>query len=358
MSHAKLSPSSAARRVVCPGSRALEELYPQTLESVSAREGTAAHWLASEYLHGRYNVPEYAPNGELLTDEMFEGADLYEHRVKFGNPENIHIEERINIFDIHPECWGTPDAWYIDDNELVIFDYKFGHGYVEVFENWQLLEYACGLFTITENIEKITMVIIQPRSYTKEGPIRSWTIDKTKLFEYKSILEKTERKAMEPDALCIPSPACLHCKGRHVCSALQKTASNFIDVSISTESFELDSRQTASELKHLRHAALLIDARLTGLEEQAKSMILRGEYVPGFKLEPGAGREHWTKNTDEIIMLGELMGVNLAKPQEPITPAQARKIGIQDEILKQYSQRISGKLKLVEETNAHKVFKK
>jgi hypothetical protein len=358
MLHAKLAPSSAARRVTCPGSRALEEKYPETVPSVSSKEGTAAHWVASEYLNGRYSMPPCAPNGEPITKEMLEGADLYEHEIKWlGGQNELHIEERVDISNVHDQCWGTPDCWFVVDSHLYLFDYKFGHGYVEVFENWQLLEYAAGIAQKVQ-FSKVTMTIVQPRCYMKNGPVNSWTILSPELYTYIGILQKAEQKAMAPEALCIPSSECTHCLGRHVCAALQKTVGKFMDVANENASYELTPVQTGYELKHLRHAADMIEARLTAIEEQARSMIMRGEYVPGFKLQPGQGREHWTKDASEIITLGELMGLNLAKPAEAITPVQARKIGIHEDILKQYSQRIPGKLKLVEETDSSKVFKK
>ena len=360
MLHAKLAPSSAARRVSCPGSRALEARYPEKVESPSAREGHAAHWVAQQYLLCNYAIPAIAPNGEPITDEMLDGADLYEHEIKWNNKDaaaTLHIEERTDISIIHPDCWGTPDCWFIVDNHLHIFDYKFGHGFVEVFENWQLLEYAAGV-SQQVTLTKVTMTIIQPRCYTKEGPIRSWTIDAADLLGYMDKLRNAEARASEPEAICTPNPECKNCLGRHACTALQNTAAKFADLSSENLSYELDSRQTAWELKYLRHAAAMIDARMTGLEEQAKSMIMRGESVPGFKLEPGQGRDHWNADANEIITLGIMMELDLAKPPQVITPAQAKKLGLPDDILSTYSQRIPGKLKLIEDNNAAKVFRK
>jgi len=358
MPHAKLAPSSAARRVACPGSRALEARYPELTASPESIEGTAAHWVAQQYLTQGYCVCDFTPSGEPITKEMREGADLYEHEIRHAAGDSrLHIEERTSISNIHSDCWGTPDCWFITDNILHVFDYKFGHGFVEVFENWQLLEYAAGISQINP-FSKVTMTIVQPRCYTREGPVRSWTISVAELFTYIDRLQKTEAAAMQEDAACIPTPECSHCAGRHACAALQRTAGKFIDVSLQSSAWELDSRQTGWELKQLRHAATMIEARMTGLEEQARSMITRGESVPGFKLEAGQGREHWTRPVQEVIMLGEMMDLNLSKPQDVITPVQARKLGLPDDISATYSQKIPGKLKLVEDNSAQKVFRK
>ena len=359
MLHAKLAPSSAARRIACPGSRALEELYPETQESPASREGTAAHWVAQQLLLCNYNLPLSAPNGEPITKEMLEGGDLYVYEINqvTHDIKSMHIEERIDISIIHPECWGTPDCWTVKDGHLHIWDYKFGHGFVDAFENWQLIEYAAGICEVVP-VNEITMHIVQPRNYHRDGPVRSWTITAALMESYIQTLQYQETAAMQPDAQCHPNPECNHCLGRHACTSLQNAALTSVDVSNSNSPWELSALSTGNELRYLKRAAQLLDARITGLSEQAKSMITRGEFVPGFKLESSAGRERWTKEISEILMLGEMLGLDLSKPAEVVTPAQARKLGIDDCLLHEYSQRVPGALKLVEYQDARKEFGK
>lgn len=348
MAHSKLAPSSAARRMACPGSRKLEAQYPETEESKAAREGHAAHWLAQQYLLGDESDFVLAPNGEEITDEMVEGAELYLAEVFAVSREDLHIEEKISIWSVHEECWGTPDCWVIKEDVLYLFDYKFGYGYVEVFENWQLLEYAAGIASC-HDFKKVTMTIVQPRCYTPEGKVRSWTISRNDLVhDYVRRLQESEAFAMHENPPCRPSPQCVHCKGRHACSALQKTVARDFDVIEDYPSHELNPHETGVELKRLHAMAQLLEARITGLEEQARSMIMRGDRVSGYKLEPGNGRDQWTASAAEIITMGELLGLDLSKPTEAITPAQARKLGVDDALLKIYSERVPGKLKLVE----------
>src|ERR1700728_1394605 len=102
----KLSPWNAARRVACPGSRALEELFPQDM-STYAREGKAAHYVASEMLrsgNGNFGqTKHYKPpavwEGIEITDEMIEGASLYVGFVSnfFNEYSELRIEEPLNI---------------------------------------------------------------------------------------------------------------------------------------------------------------------------------------------------------------------------------------------------------------------
>jgi len=377
--HAKLAPSSAARRVACPGSRALEDQYPEDQESPHAREGHAAHWAASEMLNAAKSGRELigsldnnkAPNGEFITDEMWEGAQLYVdnimgvyHKIPLMARPILHIEERIDISMIHPECWGTPDCWMYAGNEIYIWDYKYGFGYVNVYENWQMIEYAAGILHelqingIKDRQTYITFCIVQPRSYNREGPIRTWRVSASTLRGYFNILEAAEYKAAQDNATCHPNPECNYCLGRHACTALQQTTLGVIDMVGSNTPFELKPNSLGNELRYLKQAAELLDARITGLEEQATAVIRRGERVPFWKLESSKGREHWSVPKEHVITMGALLGFDLKKPVDVITPRQAAKAGLQEEIITTISERATGALKLVADdgSNARKVF--
>ena len=350
-----MNPSNANRRVACPGSRALEEAYPVKQESPSIKEGIAAHWVAVQVLKGNHKLGLYAPNGEPITKEMLEGADLYYDSVNAMRPVALFIEQILDISNIIPGLIGAPDAWANIDNHIYIWDYKFGHSYIDVFENWQLLEYAAGILK-DDTYKDVTMTIVQPRCYTPEGPVRSWTISANQMREYVTLLQEAEALAQSSLAYQLPNSTCNHCSGRHACQTLQQSALTAIDVTMDNSPWELSPNSTGNELRYLKRAADLLDARITGLSEQAKSMITRGEFVPGFKLESGSGREKWSKSIDEIMTLGELFDLDLTKPTEPITPSQARKLGIDEKVIEGYTQRTPGALKLVEAKDSKKIF--
>ena len=176
--HSVLPPSSAARRVACPGSRKLEALYPSTERSEAELEGEAAHLVAKIALE-IMDVPTDIP-GVVITQDMADGAKLYmDHVYGIACETHLNIEERIDIPRIHPLAWGTPDCWMYSNHELHIWDYKFGFGFVEVFENWQLIAYAAGILDrlkvngIQDQYITVYMHIVQPRSFHRDGPIIS-----------------------------------------------------------------------------------------------------------------------------------------------------------------------------------------
>ena len=75
--HARLSPSSAKRWLMCPGSVKLSEAYPDTTSSY-ASEGTAAHELAEKCLRERQDAASYAMiDGVEVDEDMAIGVQLY-----------------------------------------------------------------------------------------------------------------------------------------------------------------------------------------------------------------------------------------------------------------------------------------
>ena len=86
--------------------------------------------------------------------------------------------------------------------------------------------------------------------------------------------------------------------------------------------------------------------------------IRKGEPATGWTLEQGYGREKWTQPVADVLALGAALGYDLAKPQEAITPAQARKKGIDDAVISAYSEKPKGEMKLrpLDEKSIRKAF--
>jgi hypothetical protein len=87
-------------------------------------------------------------------------------------------------------------------------------------------------------------------------------------------------------------------------------------------------------------------------------MIKRGEQLPAFRLEVFSGRDRWNVDAKEVITLGDLLGFDLRKPNDVVTPNQAAKLGIPDEIIKKYlaKNKTSLKLTLDENKSVRKIF--
>lgn len=364
--HFPLAPSSAARWVACPGSVALCGQYPGE-DTPQSLGGTAAHWVAGEVFEGRMPaVGSLAPNEVEVTDEMLDAAEMYvdEVRAVASTGGRLEIEKTMPIKSIHSDNGGTPDAWYHDKGNITVWDFKYGHGYVSAYENWQLIDYVAGIFDIldvngaNDQFFTVTMKVVQPRNYHKEGPIRAWTVKAVDLRAHFNILRGAAEKAwMRADAKCLPNDECKHCSARHVCEALQQTSFKGMDVVSGMSPSELSNGALGLELRMLRHYLKRMEARLTGLEAMATAELKAGRTVPGFGMEASVGRVKWTKPVEEIVALGQMMGVDISKPGA-LTPAQAIKKGLPADLLKMYSApgEAGAKLAAIDASAAQRVF--
>lgn len=371
--HAILAPSAAARWVACAGSVALAALFPEEEDGEEAREGTAAHWAAFEILHASpVALGQAAPNGYVLTEEMIEGAQTYADEIdaelarRHLTRAALVVERRVNIGRVHPENWGTPDCWFYDPvaRVLVMFDFKFGHRMIEVFENWQLIDYVAGVadeLQLDDLTNAVKMVIVQPRSFHRAGPVRDWTTRLCDLRAQINILTMAAERAMEPGATCTPNPECKYCEGRHACEATQHGAYQAVALSKASTPLVLSPSAVGLELRTLEAAEAALAARISGLKAQAAALFKSGAQVPGWAMVPTSGREAWREDKPlaELLQLGELFGISLAKPAA-ITPGQARKAGMPEEVIAQYAGKPSRGLALERDdgSTARRVFGK
>lgn len=374
--HSTLRPSAAARRMLCSGSRAMEELFPELEESESAKEGHAAHHVAANIVMGVdvEGFKDTMPHGLSITEEMLYGAELLSDVINStcqsltSTPYApiLHVEEKINITSIHPQCYGTPDVWYFNPERrrLYIFDYKFGHKSVDAFENWQLIAYAAGILEklrpegIQDQHINVEFFIVQPRSYHKEGAVRQWPIKASELRPYFNQLEASEHAAMQHSAPCTPNPECNFCSARHACQALQQAVLTRIDSATQSIPHVLTEQQTGNLLRQIQQSIKLMEALETGLSAQALAMIKQGRRVPGFTLDQAMGRDRWTVDASEVLDMTDLLDIDIRKPIELITPKQAIKLGVSKELVNSLSETPKGAFKLVaeKENAARKIF--
>lgn len=366
--HAPLAPSSAhiwGAEGGCPGSVRMQQLYPDAEDSPEAREGTAAHWYATETLQGRdVGVGAIAPNGVPITAEMVDCAQGFLLDVRDtmrAHPNGtLSVETRVHMPIIHAENWGTPDADLVDWSAkfIAVWDYKFGHRFVDAAGNLQMVDYAVGVLQRLGVPShdwpnwRISLNIVQPRNYHAVGPVREWQTDGRKLLdEYVPQLFEAAQKATSPDAPLRTNDHCRDCSARHACPALQSAAALAMDIAGQVSPVELPPHALGLELRQLDDAMTRLKARQTGLEEMALGMIRGGKLVPFYSAEHTTGREKWTVPAAEIFALAEVMGAPaIAKEPEPVTPNQARdifrKAGIDGSVIDAYAIRPRGALRL------------
>lgn len=381
MGDLRVNPSAAGQWVYCPGSVSMQAGYPDS--GHAGDEGDASHWAGAEILehlkagsdvslnHVLNLEGQKAPNGIILTDEHINNARKYVDDVvaivleRGLSLSELHIEEKIRASTIHSESWGTVDCWIYDPvrREVIIWDYKYGYTLVEVFENWQAINYAIGVIDglkIPDQGLSVIMRIAQPRPYHPDGSIREWRVPATDLRPYANRLHHAAALALSDSPTVTSGDHCKYCRARHGCGSAAKAALAAMDYTGEARITELPPEAMGLELVMLQRASKAIESRLSGLEAQAVSMLMSGKPIKGWGLESGKGYKTWNKPAGEIFALGELLQIELKRKPEPITPTQALKVGLSKELVATYSYIPTKGLKLVRDdgSKAREVFKK
>lgn len=371
--HAFLPPSGAGAWVHCGAWPHMNQRFPRE-PTDDTREGEAAHDCAALMLAG---VPigegeTIAATGYVVTADLLEGADLYVDEIdkrlaRYNlNRSALVVERRVEIPRVNPANWGTPDTWFYapEASTLEVLDFKFGFKTVEAFENWQLVDYAAGILSelvLTRNIRehetRVVLTVVQPRSYHAGGSVRTWETSAVELRPYVQRLNAAALAALAPTQIAQVGDHCEHCSGRAACPTLQASAYNAADLAGASAVVELTPHAAALELRLLERASRRLEARVTGLRETVEAKLRRGEPVPFYRLAQTPGRQTWAKPPAEVLALGRVLGVDVAKPGL-LTPLQAITAGLPESVVTAFSTRPRA-TKLVAETaaDAAKVFR-
>lgn len=352
-SHAPLAPSSAEQWVNCGRSPSLSAANPQP-ETDETREGTAAHWVLAERLVGVSHEPgELDPDGTPVDSDMILAADKFVMlltEMLNGDLSGLNVETRVYMGKgIHPDNWGTCDVFVVDlRNHIVyVFDYKYGFGYVEAKDNWQMTDYAQGVrerFNL-EGPYEVVMTIYQPRYYGPEGQFRTYVMPAAEHAERVEALRQAAKLA-SPNAMARTGPWCIHCDGRIACEAFTRSANRHATVAMQASGNPAGPEEAGLELTYLVEAQKFLKARISALEQLVTSHANTGKPT-GYVLEQGYGREKWSEDAEIVFALGDAMGLNFRKKPEAITPEQAVKLGLDPEVKAAYSFKPKGELKLI-----------
>lgn len=339
----------------CHGSHAAQRLHPGTPGELSQSklEGRACHEVAQKLFRNEPFgdiVGSLSQDGIVITQELFEAAREYYNDVwgycnSHGIPrEHIQVEKPVSLQHHLPGWFGIPDVSVRNNtlNHLVIWDGKFGHSLVEVYEHWPMILYAGALIQNGDGFEPdiIELRIVQPRGFHSEGTVRKWCFTMDELAHYLTQIDEALKGVMSDSPICTPGPQCKTCTARAGCDALQRTSYDNIDYVNSLSTHTLSGHSLGVELKLLQRAQEMIKMRLSGLEEQALYEIKQGQHVPYFAVKPKYGHKRWKKEipVEQVIMMGDIMGKDLRKPVELDTPAQCIKKGIDPAVVEQYAE--------------------
>lgn len=262
MQHSILGASGADRWMACPGSVRLSAEVPEDLRSAGssyAREGTAAHGLAAHVLRSDdWDVSRFVggvveaeaevvwpPDPEFpsrlpeadedhvfeITDDMADAVQVYVDEVadqiqRLGPATLVMVERGVRPFADRGDMFGTSDCILVQPfGEMVVLDYKHGRGVaVDASHNRQEMYY--GFSAMREvggagNVEKVTLVVVQPRAPHVDGPIRRFEISSDELAAFGATLRAAAEATENPKAALISGDHCRWCPAKVVCPELR-----------------------------------------------------------------------------------------------------------------------------------------
>ncbi|MBB3980131.1 hypothetical protein GGQ64_005378 [Rhizobium azooxidifex] len=382
--HATLAPSAAHRWMVCPGSIAMEQPFPNVSSSYAA-QGTAAHelagwclandeqpedhlglWIDTKAEHGNIFVDltdDEGPHEENrywpIDDDMVEAVTVYTDFVrsllKDHKDAELDVEQRLDMTHLHPDIFGTGDATvYIEsERHLHVCDYKHGKGVaVDAKNNPQLLLYGAGAAMRFHNrpLEKVTLHIIQPRAPHPKGRIRSDPLDLFSLFEFEDDI-KTSAALVDaatrdfgaatgvdgridnstwPTVYLKAGEHCGFCRAHAICptaraAALELAQAEFSDTGEMTlpDFTQMDPDQMATYMAQAEQVV----AHFAAFKVYAHAEACAGRMPSGMKLVAKRATRKW-RDADAVV--DDLMIAGLGKAdlytEKLKSPAQVEKV--------------------------------
>jgi len=377
--HAILAPSSAPQWGHCSGS-VMANMHAPDLDSEESLKGTAVHWVGEECLRGWQKhdggcpscfqwVGTAAPNGVVIDEEMAEGAQVFVDDVlqvaqEHGAMQDMLIEHRVFMPQIHKDNWGTLDCCVplVTKGVIYLWDYKNGHRENHAKDNLQLIDYMAGIINefnidgLADQHIRVVLRIVQPFCYKSRGAIDEWSFMLSDLRPYFNQLHAKAHEAVTNPSLST-GPWCRDCKAVRTCSAARRASYNLIDYV--NEPYEMDTMDGATlaiERRILEGGLVAAKARLEAIEDDLQHRITNGATDTGLALQSKSGNLAWSIPCEQAIALASQFQGNIAK-NEVLTPTQAkakvpRELRQQfEQVLKTVTRRPSGGLKLVDAEN-------
>lgn len=349
--HAKYAPSAAKRWCNCPASVTLGADEENKANQYTA-EGTLAHILCEitvskmqEYDTLLFCVGDtHCIDGfEIeITEEMIDAVWLYAETIfddaaKEDISEDkyascLSVEKKIHIAD---ECDGTSDCYLaIPFGKLIVYDFKYGAGVpVNVKDNYQMKCYAVGALNDYEQygssyMDKIELVVIQPRSRHADGFVRRWATTRKNILTFKKEIEDCIAICQSKSAVTKSGDWCRWCPAKHKClelfnesTDLAKKAFDVVDVGQ-----DVLVAMTDEQIIQILDKKEVLSNFLKSVEAHAQARLMAGDTLGEYKLVRGRANRKWI-NWDLVEeSLGGKIEEDLLYTKKIISPAQMEKV--------------------------------
>lgn len=346
--HAKLSPSAASIWMACPGQPHFAARFERR-SSDHADRGTMAHHFLECALQEGISAATYLGEHYEIDDRVFtmkeEDCDAVQMALDFirGEIEDGDEWETETRLRYNDDLWGTCDfSRYRPANaELLVVDYKHGSGVaVEAFENPQGVIYALMKAKSLGNrgIGSIRFVIVQPRCFHEDGPIREFVIDGVDMLDWEDKVAAAIEQVSHAEWAAENNPntfaAMFLTRGKHCkwcpanfaggCPKVQADIDAAAVLDFSAPDRGYDPAKLAEALAVCDRAEAAIKATRAFAYQEAA----HGVTLPGWKIVAKRPTERWV-DADGAVFAAEMMGVpqtDLVKEPEIKTPAQVRSL--------------------------------
>lgn len=335
--HATWSASASKGNMACAGRLALTMNLPETT-SEAADWGTCAHQIAERCLRDGGDADRFIGTTEKakvhsfeVDEEMADTAQMYVDYVRrvcqrpCATPAEdasgqMWIEQRFSLADLNPpfDAGGTGDAviYLPAEKRLEIVDLKGGRGVVvEASENPQLRTYALGAMLANKglDVESVTVTIVQPRAFHKEGRIRSETFHVVDLIEWTVDLlaamnrskQAIDERATMPEAAWAAKWLCAgdhcadaFCKARATCPALRRVVEDTVGIAFdpiddTPKLTNAPDAGTPEERAKTLDMLDMIEDWVKAVRAHEHRMAEMGQPASGYGLVQKQGREKW-----------------------------------------------------------------
>lgn len=366
--HAFLAPSGAGQWGPgrCSGAPSLQRQFPQETGE-EALEGEVAHHAAASAIEGGETPVGWShPNGRTYTAAMGEDCSPYVDACRsdmaaataeggvYGVEAHLHAH-----YSISDQCEGTPDFFAVFPIARLIRlrDLKYGHGYVDAFENGQLFVYLVAIMdTLGLTLDAgwtLEAFIHQPRNYHPEGPVRRWTLNGEGLVRRLPAWREAAQEALG-NPVCRTGSWCRYCTAAHACVTLQEDASFARGHAGKAALHVQEGLALGRELSANKRALAVLKARQEGLEAQALAMASQGQRVAGWRGGYRDGRTTWSVAKERVFVWCDLLGVN-ARKTDTLTPKQVAALGVEARHLETITH--TPTTYVLEEVNQHTIAK-
>lgn len=322
--HAILSPSGADIWTECTPQPLFAQMFPNESTPYS-EEGTIAHEIAALILSGRagtfkgsqkhYNA--LLSKWEATADKFYEDhpdmsgsfadmlfhaenyADYIQDQFPLNDKYELGIEEKRDIEEFAPGCWGTTDARVWTPDVLYVNDYKYGAGkMVSAYRNKQGMIYALGQLIKMQDAGwypgKVVISIIQPRVYDEPGVFE---IDAQDLLDWGyDYLQPRAVLAIKGEGSFKAGSHCQFCPARLACREFMEHMRDVEGI--------MDERMMGPEdLAHVLAIGSVVAKWVKDVTEDAARRMQSGERIKGFKLVAGQSRRQFISESEVLDVL-------------------------------------------------------